>query len=180
MVGFIIINSKTKTMNRSIITICLAAIVMLSSCKKDTYNWLTPSHPEIPVTVTNNYVTYNGVPHVQTSLAGGGNISIQMEIPASSGRTIKEITKVALGANAQNYVVVQNSTAAYNTAPIAGSGNKVTFTTTLAEFATKSGTAPITTGGTATSFISRYFYFLITLDNGQQLIPVPVRVYVNT
>jgi hypothetical protein len=167
-------------MKRSIITICFSVLVILSSCKKDAYNWLSSSHPDIPVTVANNYIYFNGIPNVQTSLSGGGNISIILEIPASSGRTIKEITKVALGTSTQNYAVVQNSTAAYNAAPIPGSGTTVTFNTTLTEFAAKSGTAPVTTGGTATSFISRYFYFLITLDNGQQLIPVPVRVYVNS
>lgn len=169
-------------MNRSIIAICLSVLVLFSfsSCKKDDYNWLTSSHPDIPVTVVNNYVYFNGIPNVQTSIAAGGNISIVLEIPGSSGRTIKEITKVALGTSTQNYAVVQNSTAAYNAAPIPGSGNRVTFNTTLSEFASKSGTALVTTGGTATSFISRYFYFLITLDNGQQLIPVPVRVYVNS
>lgn len=167
-------------MNRSIIAICFSALFMLSSCKKDTYNWLTSSHPDIAVTVVNNYVYFNGIPNVQTSISGGGNISIVLEIPGSSGRTIKEITKVALGTSTQNYIVVQNNTPAYNSAPIPGSGNRVTFNTSLSEFAIKSGTPLITTGGTATSFISRYFYFLITLDNGEQLIPVPVRVYVNS
>jgi hypothetical protein len=167
-------------MNRSIIAICFSLVLIFSSCKKDAYNWLSSNHPDIPVTVVNNYVYFNGIPNVQTSISGGGNISIVLEIPASSGRTIKEITKIALGTSTQNYTVVQNNTAAYNAAPIAGSGNRVTFNTTLAEFAAKSGTPLVTTGGTATSFISRYFYFLITLDDGQQLIPMPVRVYVNS
>ena len=154
-------------------------MVVFSSCKKDDYNWSSTSYPEIPVTVSNTYIYFNGIPHVQTSLAGGGAISVKLDIPASSGRTIKEITKVALGTNTQNYVVVQNNTGAYNTAPIPGSGTSVTFTTSLAEYTTKTGLA-VTTSGTATSFLARYFYFLITLDNGEQLIPVPVRVYVNS
>jgi hypothetical protein len=74
--------------------------------------------------------------------------------------------------------VVQTSSGLYNTAPIPGNGTKVTFTTTLAEYTTKTG-LPVTTSGTATSFLARYFYFLIRLDNNEELIPVPVRVYVD-
>ena len=51
------------------------------------------------------------------------------------------------------------------------------FTTTLAEFTAKSG-INVTASGTATSFLSRYFMFLITLDNGEQILPVGVRVYI--
>ena len=166
-------------MNKSIISITISAIILFSSCKKDDYNWLTPSHPDVPVTVSNVFGTYNGVPAVQTSLSGGGAITITLNIPAGSGRTIKEITKVALGANTQNYVVVQNNTAAYNAAPIAGNGTTVTFTTSLTEYTAKTGLV-VTASGTATSFLARYFYFLVTLDNGEQIIPIPVRVYVNT
>ena len=166
-------------MNKSIIGIIFFAIILFSSCKKDDYNWLKSSHPAVPVTVSNLFGTYNGVPTVQTSVSGGGAITITLNIPSTSGRTIKEITKVALGTNTQNYVVVQNSTAAYNAAPIAGSGTSVTFTTSLTEYTAKTGLA-VTTSGTATSFLARYFYFLVTLDNGEQIIPVPVRIYVNT
>jgi hypothetical protein len=165
-------------MKRTIITL-LSAIFLFASCKKETEGWLTPTHPAIPVTVSNSAFTYNGVPSVTTSVSGGGAITIKLEIPANSGRTIKEITKVALGTNTQNYAVVQNNTAAYNAAPVAGSGTSVTFTTSLAEYTAKTGLA-VTTSGTATSFLARYFYFLVTLDNGEQLIPVPVRVYVNS
>lgn len=165
-------------MNKQIIALLIASVVMFSSCKKDTEGWLTPTHPDIPVTVSNAFGTFNAVPNVSTSSSGGGAITIKLEIPATSGRTIKEITKVALGSSTQNYVVVQNGTAAYNTAAIAGSGTSVTFTTSLTEYTAKTGLTP-PTGGTRTSFLTRYFYFLITLDNGQQLIPVPVGVYVN-
>lgn len=166
-------------MTNRIIALLLIFTIVFSSCKKDTENWMTPTHPAIPVTVSNVWGTYNGVPTVLTSVSGGGSITIKLEIPVSTGRTIKEITKVALGSNTLNYAVVQNNTAAYNVAPIAGSGTTVTFTTSLTEYTAKTG-LPVTTSGTATSFLARYFYFLVTLDNGEQLIPVPVRVYVNS
>jgi hypothetical protein len=168
-------------MNKIMIVTCLFAFVTFTNCKKGDldFNNSAAAYPDVPVTVSNLYIMYNGIPHVQTSLAGGGAITIKLEIPANSGRTIKEITRVALGTSTANYVVVQKTTGLYNAAPIPGSGTSVTFTTSLAEYTAKTGLA-VTTSGTATSFLARYFYFLITLDNGQEIIPVPVRVYVNS
>jgi len=164
-------------MNKNTIILCLTAMLIFSGCKKDDFNFLSTSYPDVPVTVTNLYGMYNGVPTVSTSLSGGGAITITLSIPVGSGRTLKEIPRVAVASTPNNYKVVEVTTGLYNTAPLAATGTSFTFTTSLAEFTTKTGIS-VTTGGTATSFLSRYFYFLITLDNGQQLIPVPVRVYV--
>jgi hypothetical protein len=166
-------------MNRKAIILVLAIIVAVAGCKKDEFNFLTSNHPAVPVTVGNLYAMTNGVPTVATSLSGGGTITIKLDIPASSGRTIKEISRVGISNTPTNYRVVQISTGLYNTTPIAGGGTSVTFTTSIAEFTAKTGIA-VTTSGTATSFLSRYFYFLIVLDNNEEIIPVPVRVYVNT
>lgn len=160
----------------------LLCLFIFGSCKKEsTLDFFTSdaAKPAVPVTVSNLYVMTNGVPTVQTSLSGGGNITITLQIPSGSGRSIKQITKVALAANTTSYTVLQNATAAYNAAPINGSGTSVTFTTTLAEYTSKTGLT-VTTSGTATSFLARYFYFLVTLDNGDQILAVPVRVYVNS
>jgi hypothetical protein len=167
------------TMNKLVIFLSLL-LIGLSSCKKDDFNLTSQNHPEIPVTVSNIYGYFNGVPSVYTSFSAGGNIAIQLNIPPDKGRTIKEITKVALGSNTTNYAVVHASTGLYNSAPIAGNGTSVTFNTTIAEYTTKTGfvvTSAIS--GLNNSFLNRYFYFLVTLDDGQQLIPVPVRVYVD-
>ena len=159
--------------------ISAAVLFITAGCKKDEFNFLSSSYPDIPVTVSNLYGTYNGVPTVSTSLSGGGAITITMSIPAESGRTIREITRVGFSNTIANYKVIEVPTGLYNTSPIAGSGTTVTFSTTLTEYTAKTGLA-VTTSGAATSFLGRYFYFLITLDNGQQLIPLPVRVYVNS
>ena len=155
---------------------CMA--ILVASCKKDDFGYLSQNHPDVPVTVGNKWIQYNGVPVVQTSLSAGGVITIKLDIPAETGRTIKEINRVALSTSSNaGYASVRKTTGLYNTAPIAGSGTSVTFTTTIAEYLTKPGTlAPA--NGTATSFLNNYFYFLIVLDNGQEVIPVPVRVYV--
>ena len=167
-------------MNTRSIAIILSLVILVASCKKDEFGYLSQNHPDVPVTVGNIWGTYNGVPTVQTSLSGGGAISIKLDIPASTGRTIKEITRVGIHTTPNGgYATVRTTSGLYNTAPIAGTGTSVTFTTTIAEFTSKTGLT-VTASGTATSFLARYFYFLITLDNGQEVIPVPVRVYVNT
>lgn len=156
-------------------------ILTASSCKKSDYDGVTNNNASIPVTVSNLYGMFT-YPTVGTSFSGGGAISITLNIPASTGRTIKEITRVAAGTSGVNYKSVEVTTGLYNTAPIAGSGTSVTFTTTLTEYFAKTGITPITAAGagTATSFLGRYFFFLITLDNGQTVIPSAVRVYVNS
>ena len=166
-------------MNKKLIIVAIVAMLAVTGCKKDEFNFTSQNHPAVPVTVANIYGMYNGVPTVSASLSGGGAITMKLEIPASSGRTIKEITRVGLATTTTNYKVVQVTTGLYNTAPIAGSGTSVTFSTSLTEYTAKTGLA-VTVGGTATSFLARYFYFLVTLDNGEQIYAVPVRVYVNT
>jgi hypothetical protein len=163
-------------MKNTLLYLSLLLLWTASGCKKDTFNFASTSHPDIPVTVANLYGVYNGVPTIATSLASG-TITIGLSIPASSGRTIREITRVGVASTPSNYKVVEQGSGLYNTAPIAGSGTSVTFTTSLSEYTAKTGLS-VTSGGTATSFLGRYFYFLITLDNGDQLLPVPVRIYV--
>lgn len=150
--------------------------IMGISCKKENVS-LENKLPDIPVTVPNKIGTWIS-PTVSTSFGAGGAIKIMLEIPASSGRSIKEITRVAAGTTVGS---VQTTTGLYNTAPIAGSGNTATFNTTLTEYFSKAGGTPFTaaTSGTATSFLARSFYFMITLDNGQVIIPTQVRVYVD-
>lgn len=141
---------------------------------------LENNFPEIPVTVQNIYGTFITAT-VKTSFGAGAPIQIILEIPQSSGRTIKEITRVAANTSVGS---VQVTTGLYNTAPIPGNGNTVTFNTTLAEYYTKTNTAvasqlTATTAGSSTSFLPRAFYFMITLDNGQVIVPTHVRVYVD-
>ena len=78
---------------------------LMVSCKKEDFNGLSDVRPAIPVTVT-NAVDYRPEPTVSTSIAGGGAIQIVLSIPASSGRTIKEITRIAASTN---YQLLQNT-----------------------------------------------------------------------
>jgi len=162
---------------KSILSLGVIITMAMASCKKDNVS-LENNFPDVPVTVTNKIGIFTA-PAVSSSLSGGGAIKVVLEIPASSGRTIKEITRVAA---ATAYGSVQTTTGLYVTGPIAGTGTtSITFNTTLAEYTTKTGLAAPTaaTAGTATSFLARNFYFMITLDNGQVIVPTYVRVYVD-
>lgn len=157
---------------KSLLILGLAATLGLSSCEKDDPISLRNGVPEIPVTVSNLYGQFTA-PTVSASVAND-EIKIVLSIPASSGRTIKEITRVASGTA---YGSVQATTGLYNTAPIPGNGTSATFVTSLTEYKTKTGKT-VPAPDLNTSFLANNFYFMITLDNGQTIVPTYVRVYV--
>ncbi len=149
------------------------------SCKDDlVYNDLVrDNRPAIPVTFP-GATTYGFNPFITSSLAAGGPIQFTLSIPASSGRTIKEITKIVGGATGINVGTLNTATpaTAYNTAPIAGNGTTAVFTTTIADFKKKYPSVPTTPATQANTFTEIQFLFLVTLDDGTQLVPEPVRV----
>lgn len=157
--------------------VCLVLSFVMLSCKKDNITFEN-NLPEVPVTVSNLYGTFLA-PTVSTSLSAGGIIKIEMEIPTSSGRTIKEISKVAIGTA---YGALQVSSSLFKNTPIPGDGTKVVFTTTLAEYATftKLPLPTASQAGTtvAAAMLARNFYFSIKLDDDQVIVPQYVRVYV--
>lgn len=158
----------------------LLSVVALAgvSCKDDyVYNDLVQDNlPSVPVTFT-GATTYGFDPYYETSVAGGGTIKITLSIPASSGRTIKEITKVAAGATSINAGTLTTA-GNYNTAPIAGNGTTAEFTTTLKDFATKRPTVPATPTTPPTGVREIAFIFLVTLDDGTEIRTMPVRIRV--
>ncbi|GAB3307519.1 hypothetical protein GCM10027511_19500 [Hymenobacter humi] len=165
---------------------------------------LEDSVAPIPVTVTNQEF-FERFPIVTTKVdaAGNGNFSIVFSIPADKGK-IKEITKVAMGNSGVEYL--QDSRYPnYLTVAKAGNGsNTITFESdlnavrdyskrltaafaTLPSSATKAAAFSFTgtsTGGAGTLTPNTNpqtpnqlrFFFLLTLDNGQQLIPTEVDV----
>jgi hypothetical protein len=169
-------------MKKGTLYIGLVLLLFFASCKKDGYGGLSNNTPDVAITVSDLYGMYT-YPTVSTSLTGGGAITIKLNISAGSGRTIKEITRVAAGTSGTNYRSVEITTGLYNTAVIAGSGTTATFTTTLTEYTAKTGLpapTPAQAGTAVAGFLARYFFFLVTLDNGQTIIPPAVRVYVKS
>ncbi len=165
--------------NKEILSFLFLTMVMIS-CKKENFNGLSDVRPAVPVTVT-NAIDFRPEPTVSTSISGGGAIQIVLAIPASSGKKIKEITKIATNTT---YTAIQSTgtTGFYTTTPpftpIPVNATTYTFNTTLAEYVVKGpGTIP-TVSTTVGTELAKRFYFLITLDDGTVIIPEPVRVLV--
>ncbi|HET9823947.1 MAG TPA: hypothetical protein VFP87_01365 [Chitinophagaceae bacterium] len=150
--------------------------ILVIGCKKQGFNGLSDVRPDVPVTVT-NAIDFRPEPTVLTSKSAGGIIQISLSIPASTGRKMKEITKVAASTT---YTQIQSTgaTGFYTSAPIPVNSTTYTFTTSLAEYVVKGpGTIPTVSTTTGTELAKR-FYFLITLDDGTVIIPESVRVLV--
>ena len=156
--------------------ICLTLMTGVASCDKDDYDpQLLDIRPKISVTVT-NYTDLRPGYTVRASRATG-TFNFDLEIPANSGRTIKEITKVVASTAAAG-LLPSSSAANYLSAPIPGNGNKVTFASTLATWMAKTGrTLPANNAINAVE-LPLQFFLLITLDDNSTLITEPLRVLV--
>jgi len=155
-------------------------LAFAASCKKtEGFNSLSDNRPDVPVTVTNAY-DYLPSPTIKASKAEN-KITITLQIPEGSGRKIKEITKIAASTTA-NYTAIYSGTTVgtsttqlWSNTPIPVNGTSYTFNTTFDEYKTKTGA---TTTPASNAFLARDFYFYLTLDNGQTVIPMYTRVWV--
>jgi hypothetical protein len=161
--------------------ICFALMTAISSCEKDEYDpQLLDIRPPIPVTVS-NYTDLRPGFTVRASRATN-TFKFDLEIPANSGRTIKEITKVVTAAGPNGLFT---SAPNYAAGPVAGNGtNKITFNTSITEWDAKNPPLPPSTVSripannppiNAVELPTQYF-FLITLDDNSTLVTEPIRV----
>jgi hypothetical protein len=161
-------------------TILFGALLFGTSCKKtEGFTSLTDNQPSVPVTVANVY-DYLPTPTVKASKAEN-KITITLQIPTESGRTIKEINKIAASTTG-NYSAIYSGTAVgtgtsqlWSNTAIPVNATSYTFTTTFDEYKTKTATAALPASN---AVLARDFYFLLTLDNGEIIIPQNIRVWV--
>lgn len=151
----------------------LLLTALFIGCKKET-GPLTDRRPTVAVTVS-NATDYRPEPTVTTALSGTGAIQVILAIPASSGRTIKEITKVSASTS---YTQVQGTTGLYISTPIAGDGLTATFNTSLTEYFVKKPVSASNPAAKVNTELANRFYFAVTLDNGDIIYPEAVRVLV--
>lgn len=151
-------------------------LIVLASCTKVRTDTLEDVRPAVPV-IVQNAIDYRPEPTVGTSRLAGGAIQIVLTIPSGTGRSIKEITRVAANTS---YTQIQGTatTGFYNTAPITGSGTTVTFTTSLTEYFVKKPISGSNLAAAANVELGNRFYFLLTLDDGSVLVSESVRVLV--
>ena len=173
------------------------------SCKKD-YDGLGPlqdSVTDIPITVPNQEF-FERFPIVTASeskkdLAGAtGPFTIILQIPTDKGK-IKEITKIATGTaglnnlqSADDALALNYDAVAKRLVPISGTGsNQVTFASSLTQYtayrnrvgagnAGQPGVAVPNSSFTPQNPNQLPYYFLLTLEDGRQLVSTAVRVRV--
>jgi hypothetical protein len=155
----------------------LAGVIFCGCTKTDGFGPLTDSEAAIPVTLVNVF-NYLPNPTVKASKAEN-KITITLQVPAASGRTIKEVTKVSATALG-NYGVIRDSTIVkssglYSNTPVAVNSTTYTFTTTMDEYKTKTNT---TAALASNALLLRDFYFQLKLDNDQVVIPYSIRVWI--
>ena len=160
----------------SIYILLIAAV----SCKKtEGFHSLTDNPAEVPVTVSNVY-DFLPTPTVKASKAEN-KIIITLQIPPEKGKKIKEITKIAASTTA-NYTAIYNGTAVgtgtsqlWSNTPIPVNATTYTFTTTFDEYKTKTATTATPASNT---LLGRDFYFMLSLDSGETIISMNIRVWV--
>ncbi|WP_041257862.1 hypothetical protein [Fibrella aestuarina] len=164
----------TKTIIKSLLLVAL--VTANFACKDDLqYGPLVrDNRPAVPVTFT-GATTFGGNPYIEVSAAGAGTIRYTLSIPQSSGRTIKEITRVAGGGTAVNAASLNTASAIINTAPIAGNGTTAVFETTLAAFKAKFTGVSTTPSANPYTPSEIAFIFLVTLDDNTQIVTQQVR-----
>ncbi len=165
-------------MRNLIITLTTLLVVLMSSCEKNYTEFYSDNRPEIPVTFE-GATTHGFNPYIIVPLSNG-NISFTLSIPETSGRTIESISRVHAGATNINAGGVRAAT--YISAPIPGNGTKATFNTTIDEFRSKSAANNTLIQGFIDnedlSQLEIAFMYLVTLDDGQEIIPVQTRVWI--
>lgn len=151
------------------------SVALLFACSKQ--NGFGPNYSaynggDVPISVQ-NAVGFRPDPTVTASIGGDSSITINMVLASTTGRTIKEITKVA---TSSSYAAIQSTGAAgfYPVPVIPGSGATVTFKTSLSVYHT---VYPKEAFKLNTELVNR-FYFRITLDDGTIVYPTPTRVLV--
>jgi len=156
----------------------ISAALVINGCTKQEIDPLMDARADVPVSIT-NAAEFRPDPTVTCSLKDS-IIQIVLSIPAQSGKTITEITKIA---TTTSYTKIQGSGSAgfYVATAIPVNGTSYTYKTTLKDyFAFNAPTAA--TGANppakANAELGNRFYFLIKLSDGTQIVTMPVRVLV--
>ncbi len=164
-------------MKKYIIFMLTFTALLFSSCEKNYTELYTDNRPDIPVTFE-GATTHGFNPFIEVPLSQD-NFSLTLVIPQESGRQIREITRVLGGATGITAGAVRAAT--YIAAPIAGNGNRVVFNTSVAAFrASSAANNTLVQNFLNNATLTRLeiaFMFLVTLDDGQEIIPVQARVF---
>jgi hypothetical protein len=160
------------------IMLLLAVSVSFFSCEKDYGQFGSDNKPDVPVTY-DGATTYGFNPYIEVPKNSTEEVTIRLQIPEGTGRSITEIVRVVGGKTAINAASVTTKADAANTIAqgIQGSGNSVVFTTTLDDLRAKFPNITELNGPSGTATYSEFaFMFLLKLDNNDTIIPVQFRL----
>lgn len=168
---------------------CVALVALLGfSCSQNDSSFgslVKDNRPAIPVLITgSNVFVFAGNPTSEVSVSGPGNIEATVSIPATSGRTIKEIRSIIAGNGVSPGALTSPTTTKLNTAPITVGGTEFKFSTTLAQVRLRYPSAtvlnltplPLPAPPAPPTYRLVSFMFLVVLDNDQEIVAVPFDV----
>lgn len=147
----------------------ILSLILLASCESDFGQFNRDNRPDIPLNFTNT-TSFGFDPYIEITNDPAASIVFEMEIPSTSGRTIREISAVGAGNTA---ITTASLNTSFITAPIPGQGNRAVFQTTLGEFRELRPDVAISIP--ANGFAEIAFMFRVTLDNGEEIISMRTR-----
>jgi hypothetical protein len=170
-----------KTIKNLFLLLCLAAGAFACDDQFED-DLVRDNRPEVPITYP-GATTYGFNPYYTASISDTATtaptLTVQMAIPENSPRNIQEITKVIVGATSINAGNVTNPARASIVPAIPVGGKSAAVTMPIRTFYLASGklsAAEVTTLNNPTGYVERALMFLVTLDDGSQIVPVQVRV----
>lgn len=174
---------KTNILN---IILMLFVSTFFLSCAQNESSFgdlVKDNKPAIPVLITGNGVfTFGGNPTLPIPNGGTGAIEFTVSVPASSGRKIKEITAISAGGTGVTInagEVIRSGSVKLFPSPVIVGANEYKFSTTVAAVKAKYPALNITPiPAPAPTVVQTFrlitFIFLVTLDDDQQIVSVPV------
>jgi hypothetical protein len=147
-------------------------LLSFSSClENDDFDGLTDTRPQVGITFPGRqYVQEGGLVFLTTGFANNPDVSVSMELQGGEGRTIASIKQVEVRA-----VRIGGSTCTYrvfDTNVAVGNARSFTYTKPLSVLQE----SPVTCNASVRQPNVYYeFIFTVVLDNGQELVSMPVR-----
>jgi hypothetical protein len=161
-----------KKYNQFFYSIACCLLLSLSSClENDEFDGLTDSRPDMAITFPGReYVQEGGLVFVTTGYANNPHVEVVLELEGGQGRTIASIKTVEARA-----VRIGGSTCTYRVfetnVPV---GNLRTFTYSKPLSALQATNVTCNASVRQPNVYYEYI-FTVVLDNGQELVSMPVR-----
>lgn len=171
-----------KTIKNLLLLLCLAAGAFACDDQFED-DLVRDNRPEVPVTypgaTTFGFNPYYSASLKDTAVTSTAELAIQMAIPENSPRSIQEVSKVIVGATGINVAALNAASRRSFVPPFPGNGKTASLTTPVRTFYLAAGKltdAEVTALRAPGGYVERALLFLVTLDDGSQIVPMQLRV----